>query len=190
MSNIGFKILSKLCELIQNGSIEKYEYDNYFNKIISMIQENKEDIYYKKEFGDCEEFSDCEELVNIYDPDEYDSDEDERILKRYLKKYNKFCVICGKKVKIEELDNFVQRRQDCAYTDPMIGCCCCGGKRGTDMHRPECVQFACIGECCKKLKEYRNEYCDYYFGHSRYPKKSGLSENQLREIIYSTVKKI
>ena len=156
MSEIALKLISKLCELRDNKSIGSDDFDSNIDKIVSILKDDKEEKYYKRAFSSyCDDLYD--EVYDIYDSDdELNTDDD--ILKHYLTKNVKSCVVCRKIVTVEELNKFDQRRLDCACTDWMIGCCCCGsGKRGKDFHKPESVQFACVGDCYKKLKEYRTK---------------------------------
>lgn len=183
MSSVAIKLISKLCELRDDELIEQFDFEDKMNKITSMLIERKEEKDYKREFKNCDDLFD--ETYDIFDSDD-ETNTDDQILRQYLKDYEKYCVICNKKVTIEELYKFDQRRQDCAYTDWTIGCCCCsGGVKGKDFHKPQSIQFACVGDCYEKLKEYRIEYLARQNYSSSFGKsKMNISDVKLQHIIF------
>jgi len=65
------------------------------------------------------------------------------------------CKACNKSITVEDYKNDIirTRNMDCAYTDWMIGCCCCGS--GPEYHKPEYAQFFCCEKCFSDARSTR-----------------------------------
>lgn len=79
----------------------------------------------------------------------------------YIEKEKPTCKACNKLITLEDYKSSIikTRNMDCAYTDWMIGCCCCGS--GPEYHKPECAQFFCSNKCFIKAKQIRMSINNY-----------------------------
>lgn len=99
--------------------------------------------------------SPIEQFMKELNIDENEVEDISTIYNQYIKEYKPKCMFCGSIV--TSLDLELVRNLDCAYTDWMIGCCCCGKVDGIEDHKPECAQFYCSKECYSNAYEVRKK---------------------------------